>query len=206
MKTIIKLATDPETLPYALEILQAGGLVALPTDTVYGLGAMAFNRAAVKKIYKVKGRGNDKAIPILVGDPNDLNMIGLEVPEMALKLAGRFWPGPLTLLIPKNPAIPDEVSRTSSIAVRIPDQTLTRNLLRLSGPMAVTSANLSGRTSPTTAGEVLAGLDGRIELIIDAGPVIHGLASTIVDCLGSIPVILREGPISMEEILSALDS
>ena len=206
MKTIVMCATDQETLPRAIEILHSGGLVALPTDTVYGLGALAFNEEAVKSIYTAKGRTSEKAIPILVGDPVDLEKVSLNVPQMALTLAGYFWPGPLTLVVPKNPLIPDAVSTTSSVGVRIPDHPVTRSILRAAGPMAVTSANLSGQENPATAQDVLAQLDGRIDLIIDAGPVGEGLASTVVNCMGPEPVILREGSISMEQIKKALET
>jgi L-threonylcarbamoyladenylate synthase len=204
MKTLILPATHPETLPRALEILRSGGLVALPTDTVYGLGALAFDEEAVKKIYIAKGRSIEKAIPILVGDPGDLEIVTLDLSQYAMALARIFWPGPLTLVVPKHPSIPTVVSATSSVGVRIPDQSVSRSLLRMSGPLAVTSANLSGRESPANAREVLAQLDGRIDLVIDAGQVGQGLASTVLDCLGAEPVILREGPVTYEMIKNAL--
>jgi L-threonylcarbamoyladenylate synthase len=204
MKTLVMSASHQETLPRTIEILQHGGLVALPTDTVYGLGALAFDGQAVKRIYIAKGRTYEKAIPILVGDPADLEKVSVNVPEMAMTLAVHFWPGSLTLVVPKNPLIPDAVSSTLSVGVRIPDHPVTRRILRAAGPMAVTSANLSGRESPGNAQDVLAQLDGRIDLIIDAGPVGEGLASTVVNCLGLEPILLREGPISMEQIRKAL--
>ena len=197
-------AFDQDTLPRALVILNSGGLVALPTDTVYGLGALVFDEKAVKSIYTAKGRSSEKAIPILVGDPVDLEKVSLNVPQMAKTLADHFWPGPLTLVIPKNPLIPDGVSILPSVGVRIPDHPVTRRILQAAGPMAVTSANLSGRENPATAQDVLAQLDGRIDLIIDAGPVGEGWASTVVNCLGPEPVILREGPITLEQIKKAL--
>jgi L-threonylcarbamoyladenylate synthase len=204
MKTLVLSATDPETLPLALKILRSGGLLALPTDTVYGLGALAFDGEAVNKIYIAKGRSNEKAIPILLGDPDDLEKVTLQVSQLARTLAGHFWPGPLTLVVPKHPFIPDAVSATSSVGVRVPNHPVTRKLLRAAGPIAVTSANLSGRENPATAQDVLTQLDGRIDLIIDAGQVGNGLASTVVDCLGAQPVLLRAGPITLEQIMKAL--
>jgi L-threonylcarbamoyladenylate synthase len=204
MKTEIITATDPEMLSRTVVILNSGGLVGMPTDTVYGLGALAFNDSAVRSIYTVKGRSNEKAIPILIGDPSDLERIAINISPMSQVLADHFWPGPLTLLVPKNPAIPSSVSSLSTIGVRVPDHSVTRKILRASGPMAVTSANLSGRKNPCSAQEVLTQLDGLIPLIIDAGPVGEGSASTVVNCMGSEPIILREGPISLEQIRRVL--
>jgi L-threonylcarbamoyladenylate synthase len=203
MKTEI---ITPREIARALEILNAGGLVAFPTDTVYGLGALAFNGEAVESIYKAKDRPVEKAIPILIGAIDDLQKVVSEVPEMARKLAARFWPGPLTLVIPKSPEIPEIVSSTDTIAVRIPDHHVALDLLRKTGPMAVTSANISSQPSPSTADEAFAQLGGRIDLIIDGGITPGGLPSTLVDCTGDKPVILREGPITLKELLSAIHS
>jgi L-threonylcarbamoyladenylate synthase len=204
MKTILIPASAPEMLSIAQKILRQGGLVALPTDTVYGLGALAFDGDAVGKIYTAKGRSNEKAIPILVGDPSDLEKVTSNVPRMAMILAEHFWPGALTLVVPKHPSIPVAVTSMPSVGVRVPNHPVTRSILRTAGPMAVTSANLSGGEDAATAREVLEQLDGRINLIIDAGPVGFGLASTVVSCLGTEPVILREGPITIHQINAAL--
>jgi L-threonylcarbamoyladenylate synthase len=204
MKTEFLLAQAPGTLARALAILHNGGLVAFPTDTVYGLGASAFNEAAVGGIYTAKDRSVEKAIPVLLGDPADLAKVTLEVPGVAARLAARFWPGPLTLVVPKHPDLPEIVSATSTVGVRVPDHGEARALLSAAGPMAVTSANLSGQPSPSTAQEVFAQLGGRIALIIDGGKTPGGLPSTVVDCTGTEPVILRVGPISEDEIRAAL--
>jgi L-threonylcarbamoyladenylate synthase len=200
MKTRIISAYDPGLISLTVDILNSGGLVVLPTDTVYGLGAMVFDDTAVRSIYSVKGRSNEKAIPILIGDLSDLERIALRISPMAKVLADYFWPGPLTLVVPKNPTLPDAVSSLPTVGVRIPNHPVTRKILGASGPLAVTSANLSGRDDPCSAQEVLDQLDGLIHLIIDAGPVGEGSASTVVDCIGSEPIILREGPISLEQI------
>jgi L-threonylcarbamoyladenylate synthase len=200
MNTQILPAQDPETITRALIFLNDGGLVAFPTDTVYGVGALAFKAAAVEHIYAAKGRPAGKAIPVLIGDPTDLAKVSLEVPGAAARLAARFWPGPLTLVVPKHPDLPEAVSATATVGVRVPDHPLARALLRAAGPMAVTSANLSGQPSPSTAQEVFAQLGGRIALIIDGGRTPGGIASTVVDCSGAEPQILRAGPISRDEI------
>jgi L-threonylcarbamoyladenylate synthase len=204
MKTEIISAQAPLVLPRALEILRSGGLVAFPTDTVYGLGALAFDGVAVESIYAAKDRPVEKAIPILIGDVDDLARVGVDVPENALKLAARFWPGPLTLVVPKHPTLPEAVSATATVGVRIPDHPVTRALLRLAGAMAVTSANMSGQANPSTAEEVLAQLGGRIALILDGGKTPGGTPSTVVDCVGAEPKVLRVGPISEIEIMAAV--
>ncbi len=202
MITKILSADSFETIQLALNILQAGGLVAFPTDTVYGVGALAFNGKAVESIYAAKDRPVEKAIPILIGDLDDLTKVASSVPNMAKKFASCFWPGPLTLIVPKLPTLPDAVSATDTVAMRVPDHKVARTLLRATGPMAVTSANISGQSNPTTADEVFAQLGGRIALIIDGGRTLGGVPSTLVDCTGTRPIILREGPISLEELLA----
>jgi L-threonylcarbamoyladenylate synthase len=204
MKTEVLSINNPTALAYALDVLTTGGLAAFPTDTVYGLGALVHDEEAVERIYEVKGRGIEKAIPVLIADTADLAKVASGVGQMAQRLAERFWPGPLTLVVPRHASVPDAVSATATVGVRIPKYEPVRELFRLSGPMAVTSANLSGQSSPSTAAEVLAQLDGRIPLILDGGPTGGGLPSTVVDCLGNTPLILRQGPISLDEILDAL--
>jgi L-threonylcarbamoyladenylate synthase len=201
MKTEIISATE---IQHALEILQRGGIVAFPTDTVYGLGALAFNHNAIESIYTAKNRPIEKAIPILIGDLSDLDKVADDIPNMALRFAARFWPGPLTCVVPKKQTLPLAVSATHTVAVRIPDHHAARTLLRAAGPMAVTSANISGQPSPSTAQEVYEQLNGHIPLILDDGKTKGGIPSTLVDCTGEEPVILREGPITLAELLAAL--
>jgi L-threonylcarbamoyladenylate synthase len=204
MRTEILPAAAPNTIPYAYEILQKGGLVAFPTDTVYGVGTLAFNQKGIASIYVAKDRPTEKAIPILIGDPEDLEKVGIDVPDTAHKLAARFWPGPLTLLVPKRPDLPEAVSATATVGVRVPDHNIAQKLLRLAGPMAVTSANISGAPSPVTSQEVYEQLGGRIPLIIDGGKTPGGVASTVVDCTIPELKIVREGPILLGELRSAL--
>lgn len=203
MNTKILSADSPETIQVALKILRAGGLAAFPTDTVYGVGALAFDGRAVKSIYIAKDRPLEKAIPILIGNADDLTQVASSVPDMAKKFSARFWPGPLTLIVPKLPTLPDSISATNTVAARAPNHQIARKLLQAAGPMAVTSANISGQSNPTTAGEVFAQLGGRIALIIDGGRSPGGVPSTLVDCTGARPIILRAGPISLQELLSA---
>jgi L-threonylcarbamoyladenylate synthase len=205
MQTLILPITDSNSLAHALDVLSGGGLVAFPTDTVYGLGAMAFDANAVSKIYLAKGRGQEKAIPILVSDVDQIYRVSSGVHDFAIKLGKKFWPGPLTIVVPRHSTIPDVVSPLPTVGVRIPNLNVTRDLLRLTGPLAVTSANMSGQTSPSTAKGVNAQLNGRIPLILDGGVTPGGIPSTVVDCTGEEPVIVREGPISLEEILSAIE-
>jgi len=204
METRILSANSPDAIPIVLHVLEDGGLAAFPTDTVYGVGALAFDGTAVESIYAAKDRPNEKAIPVLLSDVSELDKVALHVPAMALKLESRFWPGPLTLIVPKNLALPDSVSANDTVGVRIPDNTIARTLLRSAGPMAVTSANISGGKNPNTAEEVFAQLNGRIELILDGGRTAGGVASTVVDCTQMEPAILRAGPISLEAIISVL--
>jgi L-threonylcarbamoyladenylate synthase len=200
MKTVVLPADRNDAIAKALEVLNRGGLVAFPTDTVYGVGAPAFDAAAVESIYSAKDRPVEKAIPILIGGPEDLGKVTTNILPIAAKLAARFWPGALTLVVPKHPSLPKVVSATPTVGVRVPDHPVTRALLRSAGPMAVTSANLRGQENPRTAGEVMRQLNGRIPLILDGGETPGGVPSTVVNCLGTEPVILREGPVTLKDI------
>lgn len=175
-------------------------MVAFPTDTVYGVGSLAFDQSAIESIYVAKDRPLEKAIPILIGDMNDLEKVAIDISPLARRLAARFWPGPLTIILPKHPALPPAVSATSTVGVRVPDHPVARELLRAAGPMAVTSANLSGSESPRSAQEVMAQLGGRVPLVLDGGETPGGVASTVVDATGVEPVIVRAGPIPLEQI------
>lgn len=204
MKTETLPADDPKAILRALEVLHSGQLVAFPTDTVYGVGALAFDAQTVESIYSAKERPVEKAIPVLIGVNEDITQVAEEIPPLAKKLIARFWPGPLTVLVPKKPSLPEVVSATSTVGVRVPDHEVARALLRKAGPMAVTSANRSSQPSPTTAQEVLAQLDGRIALILDGGKTPGGIPSTLVDCTGNEIQILRAGPLTQEDLLNAI--
>lgn len=206
MNTIIVSADSPDAIQRALDVLNNGGLVAFPTDTVYGLGALAFDGKAIESIYFAKDRPIEKAIPVLIAEAEDMDKVGMDIPDIARRIAARFFPGPLTCIIPKQPTLPEAVSSTSTLGVRVPDHDVSRALLRAAGPMAVTSANISGQPSPSTAEDVFSQLNGRIPLIIDGGKTPGGIPSTVVDCTDNEIKILRQGPISLEEILSKLSS
>ncbi len=203
MKTETLSTSDPNALRYAVDVLRYGGLVAFPTDTVYGVGALAFHREAVMRLYTVKGRSTDKAIAVLLGREADLAQVTSELTPAARRLAEKFWPGSITLVVPKNPKLPEAISSTPTVGVRMPDHDFARRLLTLTGPMAVTSANRSGEPNAQTAADVLAQLDGRIELVLDGGRVPGGVPSTVVDCTAAQPRILRDGPITAAAIAAA---
>jgi len=204
METTLLTTNDPESIRQAAKLLSSSGLVAFPTDTVYGVGALVSDAQAIAQLYVVKGRGSEKAIPVLLSDPGELDQIAAEVNDVAQRLAARFWPGPLTLVLPKQASLPEELSAQPSVGVRMPDHPVALALMRLSGPLAVTSANISGSASPVTAQEVLEQLGGRIPLILDGGRTPGGISSTVVDCTSGEPRILRQGPISLREILKEL--
>ncbi len=204
MKTEIMRADHPIALRHAQDILHNGGLVAFPTDTVYGLAALPFQAEFVERLYTAKGRNSDRSIAVLLGDQSQLKLIAKDMGEMALRLAEHFWPGPLTLIVPRLEMLPDVLSPTSTVGVRIPDHPLALSLLRQAGPLAVTSANLSGHNNCNTAQEVLEQLDGRIHLILDGGQTIGGVPSTVVDCTGKEPVVLREGPVTRVDLQAVL--
>jgi L-threonylcarbamoyladenylate synthase len=200
METLILPANRNDAISLALEVLKRGGMVAFPTDTVYGVGVLAFDAIAVEGIYTAKDRPVEKAIPVLIGGPEDLEKVTADIPSIAAKLAARFWPGPLTLVVPKHPDLPEVVSATPTVGVRVPDHPVARALLQAAGPMAVTSANISGETSPKTVEEVSRQLNGRIPLILDGGETPGGIPSTVVNCLGTEPIILRKGPVTLKDI------
>jgi L-threonylcarbamoyladenylate synthase len=204
MKTELLKADHPVALRHAVDILNHGGLVVFPTDTVYGLAALPYQSEFVERLYVVKGRNSARAIALLISDPGELARVSNGPSATAMRLAERFWPGPLTLIVTRNPSLPDVLSPQPTIGVRIPDHPVALELLRMTGPLAVTSANLSGQDNTNTAQEALGQLRGRVDLVIDGGRTPGGIPSTVVDCTGSEPVILREGPISDREIRKVL--
>lgn len=180
----------------AAQMLRERQIVAFPTDTVYGLGALAFDGLTALRLYVAKARPPEKAIPILIADSADLDQVAIAVPPIAYQLMARFWPGALTLVLPKHPQVPIEISATETVAVRIPDLELARALLRRTGPLAVTSANRSAGPNPRTAQAVLAQLDGRIDAILDGGPTPGDVPSTVLDCAHITPRLLRVGALA----------
>lgn len=205
MKTEVLPASE-EAIGVAARILAEGGLVSFPTDTVYGVGAHAFQPDAVERIYVAKIRPRDKAIPILLARADDLVLVAEGITETAWLLAERFWPGGLTLVLPKKASVPDVVSAGGpTVAVRVPDHPVFLALVAaLGAPLAATSANLSGRPSLITAQDVEAELGWRIELILDGGRCPGGTPSTVLDLSTDPPTILRAGAIAGKEIEAVL--
>jgi L-threonylcarbamoyladenylate synthase len=201
MKTQLTSATDPDAIPLACEVVRAGGLIAFPTDTLYGLGCNPHSPTALQKIYAAKGRAMSKAIPVLISRPDHLNSLISGLPERAGKLMEQWWPGALTLVLSKNPGLPPDLTPYPGLAVRMPDHPVALSLLDQTGPLAVTSANLSDHENPRDAQGVLAQLNGLVDLVLDGGKLVGGQASTIIDCIGDEPKLLREGPIPFSEIL-----
>jgi len=197
---------DAKALEAAVQILDQGGLVAFATDTVYGVGAHAFQPEAVVRLYEAKRRSRSKAIPILLAKGADAHLVADPVPPLVKRLAARFWPGPLTLVLPARIDLPEAVTAGGdSVALRVPDHPLVLALISaLGAPLAVTSANLSGAPSPVSAAEVEAQLSGRVDLILDGGRCPGGIPSTVVDLTTRTPAILRPGPVSAEELQAAL--
>lgn len=200
------LTPTAEALSLAADIFRSGGLVAFPTETVYGLGANALDRSAVLSIFEAKGRPADNPLIVHIYDRDQLDPL-CRIPERANLLMDAFWPGPLTVLCHKTTAVPDEVTAgLPTVAVRMPSHPVAREMLKVCGlPIAAPSANSSGRPSPTTAAHVLEDMNGKIPLIIDGGMCDVGLESTVLDLCHGEPVILRPGGVTREMISNVLN-
>ncbi len=202
---IVTIASDPpdaEMIARAAAILRAGGLVAFPTETVYGLGANALDPEAVSRIFTAKGRPANNPLIVHVSEAKEALRLATVWPASAARLAERFWPGPLTLVLPRRAEVPDVVTAGGpTVAVRVPAHPVAQALLRAAGiPVAAPSANRSGYLSPTRAEHVLRGLDGRIDMILDGGPVAGGIESTVLDVTTDPPRLLRPGLVSVQEL------
>jgi L-threonylcarbamoyladenylate synthase len=201
MKSRVLNAGQSQAIQEAVTAIRAGKLVAFPTDTVYGLGADAFFGPAIARLYLAKGRSPAKGIPVLLSSVDKLSLVAKEVPQIALELITIHWPGPLTLIVPKKENLPDIISAGDTIAVRVPNNDIAlRFIARAGGALAVSSANLSGKAAPKTAGEALHSLGDSVDIVLDGGPVEYGQASTILDCTAFPPKIIRKGPISAAEL------
>ncbi len=199
-------ANDINTAQLAARLIRTGELVAIPTETVYGLGADGLNPEAVAKIFAVKGRPQDNPLILHIAGPEEIEQYCHHIPQAAYDLAERFWPGPLTIVLPARSCVPKcTTAGLPTVAVRCPDSQITRDIIRLSGvPIAAPSANISGKPSTTTAEHVLHDHDGKIPLIVDGGPCRVGVESTIVDLTDSRPRLLRPGGITPEALLEVL--
>lgn len=211
MDTIIrKITSDKEAnhniITEAATIIKNGGLVAFPTETVYGLGGDAFDGQAAAAIYAAKGRPSDNPLIVHISETEDLTKLSDEIPESAYLLAEKFWPGPLTIIVKKNDRVPLSITGgLSTVAVRLPEHEIARAIIRESGTfVAAPSANLSGRPSPTSGEHVIEDLNTRIDMIVDGGQIDIGLESTIVDLTDEIPVVLRPGFITIEMLAQVL--
>ena len=206
-----RLLTDaPEDITVAATLLREGELVAIPTETVYGLAADALNGPAVARIFQAKGRPMDNPLIVHVADWDEVAPLTAEIPENARQLAQAYWPGPLTMILKKSARIPDEVSAgLSTVAVRMPSHPVARAIIKASGcPLAAPSANRSGIPSPTTAAHVLADMDGRIAAVVDGGECRVGVESTVVDVSQPVPRLLRPGGITpemLEEVVGLIE-
>ena len=204
MKTCIISQGNDSAAQETLNVIRSGGVVAVPTDTVYGIACSVNNSAAIQSLYKIKIRESIKAIPVLIADLNQLDQVANSLNDYAIKLAQSFWPGALTLIVAKNVLLPANLTIHPTVGVRIPDHDWLREIIRKTGPLAATSANISGEASPSTANQVLEQLNGRIELVIDGGECKGGIASTVVDCSGEEFNILRNGSITPDQIRLAI--
>jgi len=193
-----------QAIKTSLRFIKSGGLISVPTDTVYGIVCDAFNPAAIEKIYFIKGRNFSKPLPVLIGNLAQLEIIVPPLNAFALKLVKEFWPGPLTVIVPRLPSVPSQLSTNPTIGIRMPDHGWLLKLLSASGPLASTSANLSGNPEARSAFEVLGQFGKKMDLIIDGGPSSQQNPSTVVDCSSHDINILREGPISSDSILAVL--
>ena len=207
VKTLLLKNTE-EDIKTAAELLKNGGVVGIPTETVYGLAADALNPEAVKKIFKAKGRPGDNPLIVHICDFSDIERLNLvtKIPDTAKKLADAFWPGPLTMIMKKSDVIPNEVSAgLDTVAIRFPSHKTAQAIIRESGTvLAAPSANISGSPSPTTAQHVMNDMDGKIDAVLDGGASEVGLESTVITLAGDVPRVLRPGGITVEMLESVL--
>ena len=206
MKTRIITQSDPDAAAAALEVIRSGSVVALPTDTVYGIACAVDNPGAIRQLYQIKERDALKAIPVLVGSIGQLEKLTCDFNATARSLTEHYWPGALTVIVPKHPSLPAELTLYPTVGLRMPRYEWLLELMRSCGPLAATSANISGAASPASADEVLAQLDGRVELVIDGGRCEGGISSTVVDCSQTPVKVLREGGIPAADIVKVISN
>ena len=206
MKTLLLSAEDAQTPALAAEMIRRGELGAIPTETVYGLGANGLDEAAVARIFEAKGRPQDNPLILHICGAEQIELFCHHIPQKAYDLAEAFWPGPLTIVLPAREIVPKRTTGgLNTVAVRCPDNAVTREIIRLSGvPIAAPSANISGKPSTTTAGHVLHDHDGKIAAVVDGGPCRVGVESTIVDLTEERPRLLRPGGITPEQLVEVL--
>ncbi len=206
MQTLLLDANDPAAVETAARILKDGGLVGIPTETVYGLAANALNGAAAAKIFTAKGRPMDNPLIVHISEFDQIHRLVREIPDSAKALAERFWPGPMTMVLPKSDLIPNEVSAgLDTVGIRFPSHPVARALITAAGlPLAAPSGNLSGRPSPTTAEHMMHDMAGRIDAVLDGGPCGVGVESTVLTLAENPPRLLRPGGVTLEQLRSVL--
>lgn len=206
MGTSVIEQSKPQSEELALEVLRAGGVIAIPTDTVYGIACLVNKRDSIRRLYAIKEREHVKAIPVLIGTLEQTSKIAAIFPPAAYALSQHFWPGALTLVVNKHPDLPFELTIYPTVGIRMPDHKWLRSLIQSCGPLAATSANISNQPSLSNAQAVLEELDGRVDLLIDGGTCAGGIPSTVIDCTVSPVKILREGGIRERSIHRVLNN
>lgn len=201
IETQLLQANQPGAIKETADLLRQGQIIAYPTDTLYGVGVDPFNAEAIERLYTVKERSLDKGIPILLADLSDLEKVTDQIPALAQRLIEQYWPGALTLIVPKKSILPANISPNQGIAVRIPAHDISRAFIRAAGGVvATTSANKSGQPPATDAAQAFQALYGLISAVLDGGPARDGMASTVLDCMSDPPQLLREGPITVKNL------
>ena len=204
MNTKVIKQSDPQSSEIAKMVLMAGGVVAIPTDTVYGIACHVGMRESIQRLYAIKERDRMKAIPVLIGSMEHISEVAADFPLTAQTLAEHFWPGALTIVLKKNPALPIELTNYSTIGLRMPNHHWLNSLMQSCGPLATTSANISGQPSLRDAQDVLDALKSRIDLLIDGGICKGGIPSSVIDCTVSPVKVLREGSVTEQAVLREL--
>ena len=204
--TVDALKPERDIIATCGQIIRAGGLVCFPTETVYGLGANALDGEACRKIFRAKGRPQDNPLIVHVAAPEDVRLLTSQLPPLAEICQEKFWPGPLTLVLPKSERVATEVTAgLDTVGIRMPDHPVALELIRAAGvPIAAPSANLSGRPSPSRGEHVMEDLAGRVDAVLDSGPCRVGIESTVLDLTGDIPIILRPGGVTREQLQAVL--
>ena len=205
MKKIYAISNETEikeALETASEKLHNGGIIAIPTDTVYGFAALVSDETAIEKLYRIKEREQNKSIAVLLGDAEQASLIAHKFPMKAQRLAKSYWPGALTIIIRKKAGLPANLTSNDLVGLRIPDHAFTRDLIRMTGPLAVTSANISGQPPAKSVPDFLNILGPQLDMIIDGGPCRGGVPSSVINCETEPAVVLRAGAVSEEELLA----
>lgn len=205
MGKILSINTEEEiktALKAAADVLLRGGVAAIPTDTVYGFAALVHDEKAIERLYRIKERSHNKSIAVLLGDAVQAHEVAHEFPAKAQRLADKYWPGALTIIIRKKTGLPADLTSNDLVGLRIPDHEFTRDLIRLTGPLAVTSANISGQPPAKSIAEFTDELGDQLDIIIDGGPSRGGVPSSVINCDADPATILREGAISGKDLLS----